>query len=604
MAGIVCDDLECILFEGNIISEVWSEGRLLYQYDSTAPALTVAAPTGTAGGAPTYYTSGTTYRVQGTVSDAESGVAAVYVNDSAAVLSGNTWYKDITVAANTTATVQVYAADKAGNRTDAITRYVRYDSAAPSLAVTAPAGTASGSPTYTTGASYTVSGTVSDASGIRSVTVNGSAASVSSGKWSKTLSLTANTTTTVTVVATDNAGRTTTVTRYVRYDSAAPSLAVTGPTGTSSSAPTYTTGASYTVSGTVSDASGIRSVTVNGSAASVSSGKWSKAISLTANTTTTVTVVATDNAGRTTTVTRYVRYDSAAPSLAVTAPTGTSSGAPTYYQSDAAVSYTVSGTVSDASGIKSVTVNGSAASVSSGKWTKALSLATNTTHTITVVATDNAGRTATVTRYIRVEAYYQQAARVAGATVQASLDATLKNSAVCAAIAKNSTAYGIMKSKYLSSMVSYIDSNFSAGLNALCFACKTKAYVFNYRKDVGGVGSTYASEISDEKGGATITNNSDGSIAYTNERDANTHEAVLLPAFNTTGYSTLYILAQADWAQSLCLYRGNTNAATIKTQFAKQWITMSLSSYQGSNYRVGMTGYYVGTATVYQAYLV
>lgn len=491
MAGIVCDDLECILFEGNIISEVWSEGRLLYQYDSTAPALTVAAPTGTAGGAPTYYTSGTTYRVQGTVSDAESGVAAVYVNDSAAVLSGNTWYKDITVAANTTATVQVYAADKAGNRTDAITRYVRYDSAAPSLAVTAPAGTASGSPTYTTGASYTVSGTVSDASGIRSVTVNGSAASVSSGKWSKTLSLTANTTTTVTVVATDNAGRTTTVTRYVRYDSAAPSLAVTGPTGTSSSAPTYTTGASYTVSGTVSDASGIRSVTVNGSAASVSSGKWSKAISLTANTTTTVTVVATDNAGRTTTVTRYVRYDSAAPSLAVTAPTGTSSGAPTYYQSDAAVSYTVSGTVSDASGIKSVTVNGSAASVSSGKWTKALSLATNTTHTITVVATDNAGRTATVTRYIRVEAYYQQAARVAGATVQASLDATLRSSAVCKAIAGNSTARSIMSSKYLSTIVSYVknSSYWNEGLNYLSYLLGKRAYLYragNRCTDVSG----------------------------------------------------------------------------------------------------------------------
>ena len=500
MAGIVCDDLECILFEGNIISEVWSEGRLLYQYDSTAPALTVAAPTGTAGGAPTYYTSGTTYRVQGTVSDAESGVAAVYVNDSAAVLSGNTWYKDITVAANTTATVQVYAADKAGNRTDAITRYVRYDSAAPSLAVTAPAGTASGSPTYTTGASYTVSGTVSDASGIRSVAVNGSAASVSSGKWSKTLSLTANTTTTVTVVATDNAGRTTTVTRYVRYDSAAPSLAVTGPTGTSSSAPTYTTGASYTVSGTVSDASGIRSVTVNGSAASVSGGKWSKAISLTANTTTTVTVVATDNAGRTTTVTRYVRYDSAAPSLAVTAPTGTSSGAPTYYQSDAAVSYTVSGTVSDASGIKSVTVNGAAASVSSGKWTKALSLATNTTHTITVVATDNAGRTATVTRYIRVEAYYQQAARVAGATVQASLDATLRSSAACKAIANNATARSVMASKYLSSVDSYVKNNsyWNDGLNYLSYLLGKRAYLYhagNACTDVSGGWSARGSGV-------------------------------------------------------------------------------------------------------------
>ena len=78
MAGIVCDDLDCIMFEGSILSEVWCEGRLLYQYDSTAPALTVTAPTGTASGSPTYITSGSAYRVQGAVTDADSGVAAVY----------------------------------------------------------------------------------------------------------------------------------------------------------------------------------------------------------------------------------------------------------------------------------------------------------------------------------------------------------------------------------------------------------------------------------------------------------------------------------------------------------------------------------------------
>ena len=393
MAGIVCDDLDRIMAGNTLISEIWAGNVLVYQYDSTAPALTVTAPAGTASGSPTYYTSGTTYRAQGTVSDAESGVSAVYVNGSAAVLSGNTWYKDITVAANTTVTVQVYAVDKAGNRSATITRYVRYDSAAPSLAVTTPAGTASGSPTYTTGASYTVSGTVSDASGIRSVTVNGSAASVSSGKWSKTLSLTANTTTTVTVVATDNAGRTTTVTRYVRYDSAAPSLAVTTPAGTASGSPTYTTGASYTVSGTVSDASGIRSVTVNGSAASVSSGKWSKTLSLTANTTTTVTVVATDNAGRTTTVTRYVRYDSAAPSLAVTTPANNAVVT--------SANVTVSGTASDASGLRSLTVNGVAVSVAAnGTWSRTITLGGTGANTITVIVTDNAGRTTTVTRTV------------------------------------------------------------------------------------------------------------------------------------------------------------------------------------------------------------
>jgi hypothetical protein len=41
-----------------------------------------------------------------------------------------------------------------------------------------------------------------------------------------------------------------------------------------------------------------------------------------------------------------------------------------------------------------------------------------------------------VNRYLRIEAYYQQAARTAGATVQSSLDATLKSSSVCNSIAE------------------------------------------------------------------------------------------------------------------------------------------------------------------------
>ena len=213
MAGIVCDDLDRIMAGNTLISEIWAGNVLVYQYDSTAPALTVTAPAGTASGSPTYYTSGTTYRAQGTVSDAESGVSAVYVNGSAAVLSGNTWYKDITVAANTTVTVQVYAVDKAGNRSATITRYVRYDSAAPSLAVTTPANNA-----VVTSANVTVSGTASDASGLRSLTVNGVAVSVAAnGTWSRTITLGGTGANTITVIVTDNAGRTTTVTRTVVY---------------------------------------------------------------------------------------------------------------------------------------------------------------------------------------------------------------------------------------------------------------------------------------------------------------------------------------------------------------------------------------------------
>lgn len=367
------------------IREAFLGGRLLWQYDSTAPALTVTAPAGTAAGSPTYTTAGT-YRVQGTVSDTDSGVAAVYVNGAAATVNGSTWYKDISVAAETTATVRVYAADNAGNQTAVITRYVRYDSAAPSLAVTAPSGNV-----YTSGSSYTVSGTASDASGLKSLTVNGAAVSVAAnGTWSRAVALSANAWTAVTVVATDKAGRTATVSRSIYYDAAAPSLAVTVPAGD-----VFTSGSSYTVSGTASDASGLQSLTVNGAAVSVAAnGTWSRAVALSANAWNPVTVVATDKAGRKTTVTRSIYCDTIAPSLAVTNPSSTA----TVYTEN--TSYAVSGTASDATGIARVTVNGYTASMSSGSWSATIPLTAGTTNTITIVATDGVGRTSTAYRYI------------------------------------------------------------------------------------------------------------------------------------------------------------------------------------------------------------
>ena len=85
------------------------------------------------------------------------------------------------------------------------------------MTVNSPAGTSSSN--YTIGpntSSYTVAGTISDAGGIKSVTVNGSAATVNGNNWSGSISVSSSSVTTVTVVATDKAGRTSTVTRYVR----------------------------------------------------------------------------------------------------------------------------------------------------------------------------------------------------------------------------------------------------------------------------------------------------------------------------------------------------------------------------------------------------
>lgn len=182
----------------------------------------------------------------------------------------------------------------------------------PILSVTNPPSNDDTNPTITTNGTYTVNGTVSDKySKVKSVTVNGTAVTVSSdGSWQSDLTLESDITTEITIIATDILDNTTTEKRYVVYNSAAPTLTVSAPTGTTSSSPTSTNSASYTVTGTVSDANGIKSLTVNGTAVTVSNGSFSQSITLTANTVTTVTVVATDNYGRTTTVTRYVIYNS------------------------------------------------------------------------------------------------------------------------------------------------------------------------------------------------------------------------------------------------------------------------------------------------------
>ena len=93
-----------------------------------------------------------------------------------------------------------------------------------------------------------------------------------------------------------------------------------------------------------------------------------------------------------------VIYDSNPPTLTVTTPTGTSSSSPTYVKASA---YTVSGTASDTYGIDSVTVNGTAVTVAAdGTWSKSLTLTEGVVTTVKVIATDKAGKSTTVTRYV------------------------------------------------------------------------------------------------------------------------------------------------------------------------------------------------------------
>ena len=80
-----------------------------------------------------------------------------------------------------------------------------------------------------------------------------------------------------------------------------------------------------------------------------------------------------------------------------------------------------------------------------------------------------------------MEAYYQQAARVAGATPQTSLSNTLSNTTVVAAMAANTTACSIMGAHYKSDISSYNSSKFTDAFNLFAYRCKAKTYLFRGR---------------------------------------------------------------------------------------------------------------------------
>ena len=272
-------------------------------------------------------------------------------------------------------------------------------------------------------------------------------------------------------------------------DTIPPTLTITAPTATTSGSPTYTTSSNYTVSGTASDDSGISSVTVNGTAAELNGNNWSLVISLNGDTTTTLTIVATDGAGNKSTATRYVRYDANSPVLTVNAPTGTSSSSPTVISSDVTKSYTVSGTVSDASGIKSVTVNGSAATISGSNWNCTLYFSAGTTHTITIVATDITGRTTTVTRYLQIKRI-----TLVGDTIIA------KDSSAKACGYTYPTA---ILSKQSGSGNGLSISNGYIVISGACTLSITATFNISAPSDFG-------------KGGGRIVNNSTGTVLYSN----------------------------------------------------------------------------------------
>ena len=165
------------------------------------------------------------------VTDDDSGINADTIKltvDSAVVTEGITknpvsggyecTYTPTKALANGKHTIKVEVSDNDGNAAVAKTVSFTVDTVPPTLSVTAPA-----EDFVTNQAKITVSGTTDDTTSKPvTVTVNGEQTAVGEdGAWSKEITLTPGKNT-ITVVATDKAGKSTTVTRNVTLDTGAP----------------------------------------------------------------------------------------------------------------------------------------------------------------------------------------------------------------------------------------------------------------------------------------------------------------------------------------------------------------------------------------------
>jgi RHS repeat-associated protein len=370
--------------------------------DTQKPQLAINAP---ANGSSTFDAA---VNVSGTASDSgqyQTGVRQVTVNGITASYDPATsqWNAPNVPVSLGPNTVTAVATDGAGNQSTAqitVTRQEPPDTTPPNLSVTAPADGST-----TDASSETVAGTVSDtgtnASGVASVTVNGTSAALDTqaGTWSLANFPLALGTNPITVRATDRAGnpkeQSLTVTRVRPPDTTPPNVTITAPAD-GATVETET----ITVTGTASDdgdnASGVRSVTVNGIAASYDTAtkQWSAAGVALAEGPNTITVVATDSAPAANSREVHISVtlhtpDRDAPVVTITSPLDS------FETYDAAV--TVAGTASDdglnATGVKRVVVNGRDAAYdpSAKRWSIAgVELSSFGENTITAVAFDGA----------------------------------------------------------------------------------------------------------------------------------------------------------------------------------------------------------------------
>jgi RHS repeat-associated protein len=346
--------------------------------DTHPPVLTLTGPTDAS------FSNATTATVTGTATDATA--LTVTVNGTAVTLNANGSFSQSVTLTPGANQITVTATDAATNATTAL-RTVTQDRTPPSLSVSAPV---DGS--YSNATSITVSGIATDASAL-TLTVNGAPVTPgANGAFSYPVALSAGVNT-VTITATDAATNATTVARTITQDRDPPVVSVSTPNGVGVTTP-YTNADALAVTVTVTDAS-VTTVSLNGVPLTPSgSGTFSGSVQLTEGVND-IPLSVTDAANNSDSRVLHVVRDTQAPTINVTSP---AEGAHLTTEP-----VTVSGSVQEAaSGATTrLTINGAGVPLdpSTLTFSSDVHLATGS-NAITLVATDGAGNTNTVTRTV------------------------------------------------------------------------------------------------------------------------------------------------------------------------------------------------------------
>ncbi|MBF0429637.1 MAG: SUMF1/EgtB/PvdO family nonheme iron enzyme [Fibrobacteria bacterium] len=320
--------------------------------------------------------------------DSKPGIAAFSMNGEPVTLQSTRWSENVTLAEGGNV-FEFTALDWKGNQLEqSVTVYYIFgavDNTGPSLTVSQPQNNE-----IISVSSSSIIGTVSDPSGVLSVTVNGRNATNNGSRWQSNtlLSEGANS---IDIIATDNKNNATEKSVTVYYnplaiDSTPPTLSISKPgeADTVSVSPVLVTGTAW-------DNSGISSVMLGEHEAILeTNGSWYgyAALSLGVNK---LMVSTTDKSNRANTTydTIMVVYDSTIADEAfdlviITQPSNNT-------VVNTAVGITISGRAEDASGVSSVMVNSWQAQITGYTWTASINLDTLGNNRVTAIATDANG---------------------------------------------------------------------------------------------------------------------------------------------------------------------------------------------------------------------